>query len=85
VGWALIVALAVITVSRSRWRWLAAGYPLLTLLAVVVTANHFWLDGIVAAALVAMILVGQRLARRLRSGKSSPKTPVSPAPEGLPV
>ena len=30
VGWALIVAFAVITVSRSRWRWLAAGYPLLT-------------------------------------------------------
>ena len=48
VGWALIVAFAVITVSRSRWRWLAAGYPLLTLLVVVVTANHFWLDGIVA-------------------------------------
>jgi hypothetical protein len=85
VGWALIVALAVITVSRSRWRWLAAGYPLLTLLVVVVTANHFWLDGIVAAALVAMIIAAQRLARRLRSGQSSPETPVSPAAEGLPV
>jgi hypothetical protein len=75
----------VITVSRSRWRWLAAGYPLLTLLVVVVTANHFWLDGIVAAALVAMILAAQRLARRLRPGQSSPETPVSPAPEGLSV
>ena len=78
VGWALIVALAVITVSRSRWRWLAAGYPLLTLLVVVVTANHFWLDGIVAAALVAMIIAGQRLARRLRSGNPPERTPVSP-------
>ena len=46
VGWALIVAIAVITVSRSRWRWLAAAYPVLTLLVVVVTANHFWLDGL---------------------------------------
>jgi hypothetical protein len=70
VGWALIVAIAVITVSRSRWRWLAAAYPLLTLLVVVVTANHFWLDGIVAALLVALVLVVQRTARRLRSDKS---------------
>jgi hypothetical protein len=62
VGWALIVAIAVITVSRSRWRWLAAGYPVLTLLVVVVTANHFWLDGIVAALLVALVLVVQRKA-----------------------
>jgi hypothetical protein len=65
VGWALIVAIAVITASRSRWRWLAAGYPALTLLVVVVTANHFWLDGIVAALLVALVLAAQRTARRL--------------------
>jgi hypothetical protein len=71
VGWALIVAFAVITVSRSRWRWLAAGYPVLTLLVVVVTANHFWLDGIVAGLLVAIALAVQHLMRGLRSGKSS--------------
>ena len=71
VGWALIVTIAVITVSRSRWRWLAAAYPVLTLLVVVVTANHFWLDGIVAGLLVALVMVVQRAARRLLSGKSS--------------
>jgi len=63
VGWALIVAVAVITASRSRWRWLAAGYPMLTMLVVVVTANHFWLDGIVAGLLVALVLTVQRLIR----------------------
>ncbi|MDQ2811318.1 MAG: phosphatase PAP2 family protein [Actinomycetota bacterium] len=68
VGWALIVAVAVITASGSRWRWLAAGYPALTLLVVVVTANHFWLDGIVAGLLVALVLAGQRLGRTLRRG-----------------
>jgi hypothetical protein len=78
VGWALIVAIAVITVSRSRWRWLAAGYPLLTLLVVVVTANHFWADGIVAALLVVIVLVVQRTARGLRSGKSSETPQVRP-------
>src|SRR5947209_17291360 len=59
VGWALIVAIAVITVSRNRWRWLAAAYPVLTLLVVVVTANHFWLDGVAAGLLVVLIMAGQ--------------------------
>jgi PAP2 superfamily protein len=44
-------------VSRSRWRWLAAAYPVLRLLVVVVTANHFWLDGITAGLRVALVLV----------------------------
>jgi hypothetical protein len=78
VGWALIVAIAVITVSRSRWRWLAAAYPVLTLLVVVVTANHFWLDGIAAGLLVALVLVVLRAARGLRSGKSSEGPQVKP-------
>jgi hypothetical protein len=66
VGWALIVAIAVISASRSRWRWTAAGYPALTTLVVVVTANHFWLDGIAAAGLVAAALGVQRAAGSLR-------------------
>jgi len=78
VGWALIVAIAVITVSRSRWRWLAAAYPLLTLLVVVVTANHFWLDGIAAGLLVVLVMLVQRAARGLRSGKSSESSQVKP-------
>jgi len=78
VGWALIVAIAVITVSRSRWRWLAAAYPVLTLLVVVVTANHFWLDGIAAGLLVVLVLVVQQAARGLRSGKSSEGAQVKP-------
>ena len=78
VGWALIVAIAVITVSRSRWRWLAAAYPVLTALVVVVTANHFWLDGIAAALLVVLVLLAQRAGRRLRSGKSSEGPQVRP-------
>jgi hypothetical protein len=66
VGWALIVAIAVITASRSRWRWAAVLYPALTTLVVVVTANHFWLDGIVAAGLVLAALGVQRAAGSLR-------------------
>jgi len=63
VGWALLVAVVVVTTARSRWRWLALAYPALTALAVTVTANHFWLDGIAAAALLALVLIAQRTAR----------------------
>ena len=87
VGWALIVAVAVFTASRRRWRWLAAGYPVLTLLVVVVTANHYWLDGIVAGLLVVLVLAVQRLGRELwrrklwRRRRNRPRDP-EPADPG---
>jgi hypothetical protein len=65
VGWAILVALAVITTLRSRWRWLAVLYPVLTTLAVIVTANHFWLDGIVAGLILVLVLAVQTGTRTL--------------------
>jgi PAP2 superfamily len=65
VGWAILVAIAVIGSASSRWRWLALLYPALTSLVVVVTANHFWLDGIVAGLLLGGVLVVQNWGRRL--------------------
>jgi PAP2 superfamily len=61
VGWALLVAVAVIRALDSRWRWLALLHPMATMTVVLVTANHYWLDGIVAAILLAisMLLVRQ--------------------------
>lgn len=66
IGWALLVAVAVLNVSRSRWRWLALAYPVLTTLAVVVTANHYWLDGAAAAVLLVISLLIQRAGRAVR-------------------
>jgi len=70
VGWAILVAIMVISGARSRWRWLALLYPVATTLAVVVTANHYWLDGIVAGLVLAVVLLVQsgleRLAARTR-------------------
>lgn len=62
VGWALLVAIAVIRVTNSPWRWLALAHPALTVSVVVITANHYWLDGIVASLLLmgAIHLVGLR-------------------------
>ena len=72
VGWAILVTAAVVTTLRSRWRWLAVAYPVVTTLAVVVTANHFWLDGIVAAAILATVLAAQAGVRRLIRARSRP-------------
>lgn len=55
VGWALLVATGLVLATRTRWRWLWLLHPAVTLAVVVATANHYWLDGIVAAAIVAVI------------------------------
>jgi len=52
VGWALLVAVVGVRTGRSRARWLWALHPALTMYVVVVTANHYWLDGVVGAVLV---------------------------------
>jgi hypothetical protein len=64
VGWALLVAWAAVTISGSRWRWWVLAHPLLTVFVVVATANHFWLDGIVAAIIVGAASVVVRLRVR---------------------
>jgi PAP2 superfamily len=61
VAWALLVAVGVVVFSTSRWRWLIIAHPFVTILAVVATANHWWLDGIVAAWLIGVAIVVERV------------------------
>jgi hypothetical protein len=56
VGWALLLSVVVIRTTTTRWRWLTLAHPAVTTLVVVVTANHYWLDALVAAALLALTL-----------------------------
>jgi hypothetical protein len=56
VGWALLISVVVIRTTRSRWRWVTVAHPAITTLVVVVTANHYWLDALVAAALLGVTL-----------------------------
>lgn len=56
VGWAALIAIAMIMVTRSKWRWLWLAHPVLTFSVVVLTANHYWLDGIVALTLLTCCL-----------------------------
>src|ERR1022692_2200773 len=86
VAWALLVGVTVVRVSTSRWRWLALAYPAATTLAVVVTANHFWADGIVAGALLALAMLAYRAgraARRTLASRLHPQPADSPTPPGL--
>ncbi|GHK02196.1 inositol phosphorylceramide synthase [Streptomyces sp. Y2F8-2] len=55
-GWALMVAIGLIAATRCRWRWLWLLHPLVTLLVIVGTANHYWLDAVVATALLGIAL-----------------------------
>ncbi|MFJ1597219.1 phosphatase PAP2 family protein [Streptomyces sp. NPDC088261] len=64
VGWALMVAVGLIAATRSRWRWLWLLHPLMTLFVVVSTANHYWLDAIVAVALLGVALAFIRVPGR---------------------
>ncbi len=58
VGWALLLALGVLRVGSGKWRLIVLLHPIATLLVVVVTANHFWIDAIVAAAIVGVAWAG---------------------------
>jgi hypothetical protein len=55
VGWAVLAAAAMVAVATSRWRWLALAHVVLTAYVIVVTANHYWLDGVAALLLLALI------------------------------
>ena len=66
IGWAVLVAVGLIASTRTRWRWLWLAHPLITTLVVVGTANHWWLDGVMALGLLAAALVVASLADRAR-------------------
>lgn len=61
VGWSLLVALGVIWMFESKWRWLVLVHPAITTAVVVLTANHYWVDAIVATVLVMAFWAAQSL------------------------
>ncbi|MFI1195070.1 phosphatase PAP2 family protein [Micromonospora sp. NPDC020750] len=74
VGWAVAVAVALVAATAGRLRWLWLAHPIATVLVVVGTGNHYWLDGVVAAALLALVLFllpGPVPARRSAGGPRS--------------
>ena len=64
VGWAVLVAIIAWQVLPRLWRWTGVVHAALTSLVVVVTANHYWIDGVVGTLIV---LVALRLTRPRRT------------------
>lgn len=75
IGWAALVAVGLIATTRSRWRWLWLAHPAITVMVVVATANHYWLDGVVAVALLAVALAVVPAAARWRPWRTQPLPP----------
>ena len=73
VAWAVLFAVTVILATRTAWRWLAVGYPAVTTSVVVITGNHYWLDG------------DRRRAACWRSLVAAVRLATRPAPEPEPA
>ena len=72
--WATWCVVALRPVLRRRWtQGLIAAYPVATLFAVVVTANHYWLDAAAGVVLLAAgYLVTDQVVARLRLPTTTP-------------
>lgn len=64
VAWAALIGWYVWKVSPSRWRFIGPLHAVLTVTVVVVTGNHWWLDGIVAVAILSVAAWGVYGVRR---------------------
>jgi hypothetical protein len=84
VGWAVWVAWVVVRLTKRRWlRVLAVAYPVMTTLVVVATANHYLLDAVAGAAVVALAV---RLSRRTaRWGRAAAVLPAAVAAATAPA
>lgn len=88
-GWAVVVAIGLIRAGRSRLRWLSVLHPITTLLVIVGTANHYWLDAAVAGALLVAADVAvrrwqavRRLAQPVRWRR---RVQLQPPADGVPL
>ena len=60
-GWSMIEAIAVISVLKSRWRWIVVVHPVVMTLAIIATGNHWWID----AAAAALIIISATMVWRM--------------------
>lgn len=74
VAWAVIIGVTIVLVCSTRWRWFALAHPIATTLVVVVTGNHYWLDGIVAIDVIVIAVAIDLGVRSWRVTRSRPST-----------
>jgi hypothetical protein len=86
VAWAVLVGYYVWRIGNGRWRYLGPAHSVITIFVVVATGNHWWLDGIVAVALLAAcawLVFGIRTAfhASLDQWRARTRPPVEAVPE----
>lgn len=67
-GWAIMLAISVVLIKRSIKSLFVLVHPLLTLMAIVATGNHYWLDAI-AVSVLAVIVGAMVLMARARAAE----------------
>ena len=85
VGWALIGAWGLVVASGKPWRWVVAIHPSAMIVVVIVTANHWWLDAVVAGVLVAAVIALDTPIQRWLERRSTERHPRSPLASTTPV
>jgi hypothetical protein len=90
VAWAVLIGWAAARIGSGPWRWLGTVHAVLTVIVVAATANHFWADGIVAVAVLALCAVAEKgavraLSRLRAQSETDPFVPIelSPAQNGV--
>ena len=84
VAWAAVVGLGVFCVARSPWRWIVVLHLPVTMFVVAATGHHWWLDGVVALALLGVGLWGDARWRRSRAAAAFRTVPSARAPASVP-
>ncbi len=83
VGWNLLMGIAIVTQTRHLfWKALGVAMPVLMILATIVTANHYIVDGLAGAAVA---LIGLAIAWKLTGPQTDQKTAPSIAPAMSPL
>jgi hypothetical protein len=86
VGWAFIIGWYIAKLGRGPIRWLGCLHLVVTVLVVVLTANHWWLDGAAAVLITLGVLAAQSglpyLVRRyVTAGRRPQQVAQEPAPQ----
>ena len=67
VAWAAIIGVTIVIASTRRWRWIALAHPVVTMIVVVVTGNHYWLDGVVGVVIAGLAVLFEQRVRAVLS------------------
>ena len=78
IGWSTWCALVLAPLVRRRWlKALVIAYPFLTLFDIIVTGNHYWIDGLGGLAFLG---IGYVIARLLTSWWEARRGAIAPSP-----